>query len=205
MNSKSGIKTTKKPKPELGSGPNQSRRSFAKASLLAPVILSLANRPAWGAVNRCMVSGFSSAMEIGSGDPGNSTTCGYASADTILLNLPIKNPNNLNHPNDIRNQSINTLFACDPAYNPTIGQALNGVIPDGINADYYLVQKTKYFVMAYFNSLPLFDSNNPFPCPVSDVFCYFENNIGGSLNLGNVTLTEAEIILFLKTVFPLEF
>jgi len=44
-------------------GVNTKRRSFAKAGVVAPVILTLANRPAWGGVRTmCSVSGFDSAV-----------------------------------------------------------------------------------------------------------------------------------------------
>ncbi|MCF7970305.1 MAG: hypothetical protein K9L22_03950 [Methylococcaceae bacterium] len=44
-------------------GINIKRRSFAKAGMVAPVIMTLANRPAWGGVRTmCSVSGFDSAV-----------------------------------------------------------------------------------------------------------------------------------------------
>jgi len=47
---------------------NKKRRSFTKAGVVAPVVLTLANRPAWGAVSLCTVSGFQSVAAAGGRD-----------------------------------------------------------------------------------------------------------------------------------------
>jgi len=49
---------------------DKSKRKFSKAGLAAPVIMTLANRPAWGAVERsmCAISGFNS---LGALDPAD--------------------------------------------------------------------------------------------------------------------------------------
>jgi len=39
---------------------DKSKRKFSKAGIVAPVIMTLANRPAWGAQNMCSISGFDS-------------------------------------------------------------------------------------------------------------------------------------------------
>lgn len=56
MNTKSG-KSNESTDP--GAELNKSRRSFAKGGLIAPVMMTLANRSAWGA-NACIGSGFQS-------------------------------------------------------------------------------------------------------------------------------------------------
>ena len=159
--------------------PNKSRRSFAKAGIIAPVMLSLANRPAWGAVNhRCNVSGWSSVPVVGegSGIPPNSDICEFSSASQIVV------------PNGDINTKINTLLGC-----PGGGFELkvSDVLTNGENETW-----EQNIVTAYYNT------NNPFNCPVKDVYCAFRDG-AIRFDFGNVSLTQPEVNHFLNTVLPL--
>ena len=57
------IKTAENP--DVIHSVDESRRSFSKKGLIAPVILTLANRSAWGGTNMCTQSGFASYQDQG--------------------------------------------------------------------------------------------------------------------------------------------
>jgi len=175
--------------------PDQSRRSFAKAGIIAPVIMSLANRPAWGAVtHRCNISGWASVPAVGegSGIPPSSGECGFASAENILEKLNRRE----------KRAKVSTIFDClDPSTSPTVRQVLK--LRDGISDWLY------YMMIAHFNEYPPEDSNgklvtsgNPLGCPVVDVFCKFYNG-AERVDFGNVSLTQDEVEDFLKLVTPI--
>lgn len=186
MNNDSGKKITDSPEANLGRDLKQvsnSRRSFAKAGLIAPVMLSLANRPAWGASFRCTVSGFDSLATIGSGPALSDieAMCDYMSVDDVIADSRV----NLN-------QLVTAIFpSCaglvDPA-NLTVGQALQGLN----GAD----QITERMVAAYFNEV---NATNPFgKASVEEIYCHIITN-GPYIpySFGGVILNGLEIFSFL--------
>lgn len=176
--------------------PNQSRRSFAKAGIIAPVIMSLANRPAWGDVtHRCNVSGWASVPVVGegSGIPPNSDICGFASASTVFDALD----------NSELNKNIATIFDCfvpPEGTNPSDTKVSNA-----LRGDFgFWVQ---YMMTTYYHEFPekavgLVVSGNPLGCPVVVVFCDFA---GGAdrVDFGNISLTQPEVEEYLDRVIPL--
>ena len=140
--------------------------------------MSLANRPAWGATGKCFVSGFGSATQGGSGDPGDSSSCDYSSPSDVFNAL---------EPNEY-NKKIGTLFDCSPDPDPKIGDALM----DGLE------QWRQYMVTAALNPVNPLGSTS-----VEAVYCHFESGTSDPYNFGNVLLTKNEVLEFLTTVIPL--
>ena len=152
MTNDSGKKTMESPETKLRRKPkrlNNSRRSFAKAGLIAPVMLSLANRPAWGASFRCTVSGFDSLATIGSGPALTDieAMCNYMSVDDVLGDMSV----------DL-DQLVKDIFpSCVNSETLTVGMALND------NGDAF----TQRMVAAYFNPVNPFGNDS-----VEDVYCH---------------------------------
>lgn len=186
--------------------PSQSRRSFAKAGFVAPVILSLPNRSAWGANVRCTASGFGSLVEIMSGIDVADITCNYSDSSIIKKeNLITK----------AKQKKLGDLFGCSggPNQDITVKQALTG-------SDSWLIN----MVIAFYNAEPEttttftknngkvvtrrdlkvgIPANNPFGagCPVEDVFCHFEGGAITPVRIGsNTEMTKDEANYFLSVV-----
>lgn len=167
--------------------PNKSRRSIAKAGIMAPVMLSLANRPAWGANVRCTVSGFGSLATIGSGVmPSETGGCDYDSVDTLLAaHCGVEGEGG-------HAEMISDIFSCTPKRDMTLCEALS--------SDRW--RWNKLLVAAWYNEQA---GNNPFgstsvSTSVDDVFCALDNTPGGVYSFGGVMMSKDEIMIFLSTV-----
>ncbi|NOQ14862.1 MAG: hypothetical protein GQ583_10365 [Methyloprofundus sp.] len=183
MSNESRKKTDNNSAPDLeleAKQPNKSRRSFAKAGIMAPVMISLANRPAWGGSVRCTVSGFDSLHAIGSGPAlaDVEAMCDYTSVSGILGTGGV----------DV-NQLVRTFFSCLPGSSTlTVGQALN----DSGNLF------TQRMVAAHFNETLL--GKNPFGgASTATIYCHLIDG-GGTYDFGAMILSPLEIINFLGYV-----
>ncbi len=187
MNNDSGNNTTESPEANLGQKLKKisdSRRKFAKTGLIAPVILSLANRPAWGASFRCTVSGFDSLATIGSGPALTDIEdmCDYMSVDDVFDSQHV-DPNEL----------VTAIFpSCSGLVTPTdltVGESLQGLN----GAD----QITERMVAAHFNDVV--NGTNPFGnASVEVIYCHILTN-GPYIpySFGGVILNGMEIFNFL--------
>ncbi len=190
MNNESRNQRNNVPEAELETGsnkPNRSRRSLTKAGIVAPVIMSLANRPAWGLSPGCQISGFYSAVELESGVAGD-TSCGYTSVGGILTYVTNQG---------LANTKISAIFDCN-FNDPTTKNDKVGDILDPTATDNW----RKWMVAAYYNAEPTAFNMNPFgTCSVSDVFCHFEHNGPNALfDFGSFQLDESDVLSFLMTV-----
>ena len=167
--------------------PNLFRRSLTKAGFVAPVIMSLANRPAWGLMPGCQISGYYSAVEIGSTIVGD-TSCGYTSVGGILIYLEGRS---------MDGDQIDTIFDC-------ITQApdKNAKLKDILDPTFTTNDFLKWMVAAYFNAEPTAFNLNPLePWSVRDVFCHFyTNGPNAPFDFGTVNLVESEVLTFLQAV-----
>ncbi len=166
---------------------NKSRRSFAAKGIIAPIVLSLANRPAWGASFRCTVSGFDSLATIGSGIAlaEVAAMCDYMSVNDVFNNMAV----------DV-DALVSTIFpTCANLIVPldlTVGEALQG--------ERSVDEMTTRLVAAHYNQPPL--GTNPFGnTPVEDVFCHIaQNGAWTPFNFGGLILNGMEIYNFLGYV-----
>jgi len=171
--------------------PNKSRRSFAKAGIMAPVMMSLINRPAWGNSVRCTVSGFGSLATIGSGVMPSEATCNYDSSDVFVgTECGTGGEGNTKKLSD--SDVFGSCVDVDSADNATLCEILNTPTR----------RWDKLMVTAWYNERA---GNSPFgstfnSTTVEDVYCAFYNNDGAVYGFGGVMMNKDELMVFLSTV-----
>ncbi|TXL02754.1 hypothetical protein BMR07_17090 [Methylococcaceae bacterium CS1] len=150
-------------------------RSLAKAGMVAPIMMTLANRPAWGANVRCTISGFNSVeFAGGSGDLGDSSSCGYKSIAEIYSGLS-------NNP-----AVTSVLGANDLGGGVKVKDVLSGDKGDAFD---------KYMIAAHFQD----------ECPfgkISVIEVYLGIKSTGTFDFGNCELNEGEVLAFLQKMIP---
>jgi hypothetical protein len=108
---KTQIKTSGSP--DIVHSVDESRRSFSKKGLIAPVIMTLANRSAWGGTNMCTQSGFASYQDQGKfvshaaheGNNGWKSPSGWAGVDPWPSNSGLVRANYRNNSNNFSSSS----------------------------------------------------------------------------------------------------
>lgn len=213
MRTESQKKENNKAKLDVVKHPNQSRRSFAKAGMVAPVILSLPNRSAWGANVRCTPSGFGSLVEIGSGVEIADIRCNYS--DSSIINVG-------NLTEKAKEKKLKDLFSCTgpDRGGVTVNDALTGSDSWHINMVIAFYNANPETTTTYINARGKngkkgksvierdltvdVTANNPFGagCPVEDVYCHFEKEGADKpFQLGsNTEMTKIEVEYFLTIV-----
>ena len=166
-------------KEELDKSPKKvdiKRRSLAKAGIVAPVIMTLVNRPAWGANVRCTISGFNSVeFAGGSGELGDLSSCGYKSIAEIYFGLS-------------NNPAVTSVLGSNGLGNAVkVKDVLLGDVGDAFD---------KYMVAAHFQDECPFGKTS-----VKEVYLGIKST--GIFDFGNCELNENQVLEFLQKMRPL--